>query len=213
MERGDADSSLEPIRTLGRNLLRDTIRKGFFHSLAGILLFSLAAVATCRIVFDSPGEGPFLRAMGKTGIFVLYILGGLLAGSFHGAASAVLGRTEEIRERIGAFLDAEFLGKIPEERSAEILHAFRLHLKDKLGKSAGLRLLRVLPVAGNLVRSLETLGTTDGEIRVARGRLAETLAATVVDDLHRQGVRTRNLAFLVSGILIAAPLLIVLFRR
>lgn len=212
MEQEDPGLSLESFRALGRDLFRETIRKWFSHSLAGVVLFSLAGAATCRIVFDSPGEGTFLSAMGKTGIFALYLAGGFLAGSLHGAASAVLGRSDEIRNRIASFLDAELLGKIPEERAAENLHAFRLHLKDKFGKSATLRLLRAFPVAGNLVRSLETLGTSGGEIRGTRGRLSEALAGTVADDLRRHGNRARNLAFLLAGVLLAVPVLLALFR-
>ena len=213
MERGTTGISLESIRVLCVDLFRETIRKWFFHSLAGILLFSLAGVATCRIVFDSPGDGTFLRAMGKAGIFTLYLLGGFLAGSLHGAASAVLGRSDEIRNRIAAFLDAELLGRIPEERAAESLHALRLHLKNKLGASASFRLLRALPVAGNLVRSLETLGTSAGEMHGTRGRLSEAIAGTVADDLRRHGNRARNFGFLLAGTLLAVPVLLVLYRR
>lgn len=104
MEREVAGPILESIRSLGRDLFRETIRKWFFHSLTGVLLFSLAAVATCRIVFDSSGGETFLRAMGKAGIFALYLQGGFLAGSLHGAASAVLGRSEEIRDCPGRIM-------------------------------------------------------------------------------------------------------------
>jgi hypothetical protein len=213
MERKDAGPSVESFRALGRDLFRETIRKGFFHSLAAVLLFSLAAVATCRIVFGSPGEGTFLRGVGKTGIFTLYLLGGFLAGSLHGAASAVLGRSDEIRIGVSSFLDTELLGKISGESAAESLHALRLHLKDRLGKSASLRLLRVLPVAGTLIRSLETLGTSEGEIRETTGRLSEALAGSVADDLRRHGPRARNFAVLLAGILLSIPVLLVLFRR
>ncbi len=213
MEREIAGSSLDSFRALVRDLFRETTRKSFLHSLAGVLLFSLAGVAASRIAFGSPGEGTFLRAIGKTGIFTLYLLGGFLAGSLHGAASAVLGLSDEIRNRISAFLDAELLGRIPEDRAAERLLALRLHLKDKLGKSASLRLLRALPVAGNLVRSIETLGAGEGEIRGTGGRLSDALAGTVADDLRRHGIRARHFAFLLAGVLLAVPVLILLLRR
>ncbi len=212
MAPGEPGSSLESFRAFGRDLFRETIRKWFVHSLAGIFLFSLAAVATCRIVYGSPGEGTFLRSLGKTGIFAIYLLGGFVAGSLYGAASAVLVRSDEIRDRVCALLDFELLGKIPEEKKAEGIHYLRLHLKERLGNSASLRLLRALPVAGTLVRSLETLGTTGGEVREARGRLSEALAANVADDLRRQGTRARNFAFLLAGVLLAVPVLLSFFR-
>ncbi len=88
MEREIAGPIQESIRSLGRDLPRETIRKWFPHSEAGALLFSLAAVAVCRIAFDSPGEKTFLYGLGKAGIFMLYLLGGFVAGSLHGTASA-----------------------------------------------------------------------------------------------------------------------------
>ena len=212
MQRTDISPSLVSIRSLAGDLLREAVRKGLVHSLGAVLLFCLAAAATCRLAFDAASGTSFFRSMGKTGIFALYLIAGLLAGSLSGAASALLGRLERVRERVATFLDAEILGKIPEEQAAESMHTFRLQLKAKLSTSAGLRLLRALPVAGSLIRSLETLGTTGGEIRDARRTLSETLAGTIVDDLRRKGKRTRNFALILSAILFAVPILLALFR-
>ncbi len=93
------------------------------------------------------------------------------------------------------------------------MHAIRLHLKDRLGKSAGLRLLRAMPVAGPFIRSLEPPGTSPGEIREAGGRLSEALAGTVADDLRRHATRARGFAYLLAGILLAVPVLFMLFPR
>lgn len=213
MKRTDISPSLESIRSLAGDLLREAAWKGLAHSLGAVLLFCLAAAATCRLAFDATGGTSLFRSMGKTGVFALYLIAGLLAGSLSGAASALLGRLDRVRERVAAFLDAELLGKIPEEQAAESMHAFRLHLKAKLSTSTGLRLLRALPAAGSLVRSLETLGTAGREIRDARGHLSEILAGTVVDDLCRQGKRARNFAFLLSAVLLAVPVLLALFHR
>lgn len=211
MKRTDISPSLESIRSLAGDLLREAVRKGIIHSLGAVLLFFLAA-ATCRLAFDAASGTSLFRSMGKTGVFALYLTAGLLAGSLSGAASALLGRLDRVRERVAAFLDEELLGKISEEGAAESMHTLRLQLKAKLSTSAGLRLLRALPVAGSLVRSLETLGTTGGEIRDARLQFSETLAGTVVDDLRRQGKRARIFALLLSAILLAVPILLALFR-
>lgn len=197
MKRTDISPSLESIRSLAGDLLREAARKGLAHSLGAVLLFCLGATATCRLAFDATGGTSLGRSMGKTGVFALYLVAGLLAGSLSGAASTLLGQLDQVRERVAAFLDTELLGKIPEEQSAESLHTFRLHLKAKLSTSTGLRFLRALPIAGSLVRSLETLGTTGREIHDARGHLSEVLAGTIVDDLRRQGKRAMALPLLV----------------
>ena len=213
MKRTDISPSLESIRSLAGDLLREAARKGLAHSLGAVLLFCLAATATCRLAFDATVGTSLVRSMGKTGVFALYLVAGLLAGSLSGAASALLGQLDQVRERVAAFLDTELLGKIPEEQSAESLHAFRLHLKAKLSTSTGLRFLRALPIAGSLVRSLVKLDTTGKEIHDARGHLSEVLAGTVVDDLRRQGKRARNFAFLLSAGLLSVPVLLALLRR
>ncbi len=212
MKSSDISPSLESIRFLAGDLLRESARKGLAHSLGAVLLFCLAAAVTCRLAFDASGGTSLFRSVGKTGVFALYLIAGLLTGSLSGAASALLSQLDRVRERVAAVLDEELLGKIPEERAAESMHTFRLQLKAKLSTSVGLRLLRVLPVSGSLVRSLETLGTSGEEIRNGRVQISETLAGTVVDDLRRQGNRARNFAFLLSAVLLAVPVLLALLR-
>jgi len=213
MDRQERSGSLNKIQSLAGELAGEAVRKIALCAFPSILLFSLAAAATCHLAFDSPGGSSLFRTMGKTGVFALYLLAGILAGSLHGTSSAILGRIDLIRERVTAFLDTELIGKIPEERAAESMHAFRLELKARLGSSAGLRLLRALPVAGTAIRSLETLGTGPGEIRDVRAHLAETLVGIVMDDLRRQGNRTRNAAYAIGAILFLVPVLLFVFRR
>lgn len=212
MDAQERSGSLNEIHTLARELAWEAVRKIALRAFASALLFSAAAAVTCRLAFESPGGSSLVRTLGKTGVFALFLLGGILAGSLHGAASALLGRIDRIRKSVTTFLDTELFAKIPEGRVAEGMHELRLTLKARLGSSAGLRLLRALPAAGAVIRSIETLGTETGEIRDARTYLSETVVGTVIDDLRRQGNRTRNVAYAIGAVLTLVPVLLFFFR-
>lgn len=212
METAKGNPALFALRSLARSLLLRTVRKGISHAFAAAFLFVVVAFATCRIAFDSPPDSSLFRTMGKTGVYVLYLFAGALAGSLYGAASAFLGMCGEIRERTTALLDAELFGKIPEDRAAEGMHALRLHMKNTLAGTPGMGMLRLFPPVGVLLRSLETQEPSLGGAIDPRELLRETLVGGVMDDLRRKMVRARRFAILLTAAFFSAPVFLAVLR-
>lgn len=211
MEPAKGESSLSALRSLAWDLLRRAIRKGVLHAFAGSVLFLAAASLTIRIGLESPADGSLARTLGKTGIFALYLAAGVLAGSLHGAASAFLGRLDEVGKRTAAFLDAELVAKVSGERAADSAHALKLRLSRNLAEMPALGILRLFPFVGSLLRTLEAQGPPRGGATDIQAHLLDALVGSVTDDLRSQANRAKRFAAILAAGFFSVPVLLLLF--